>query len=153
MITGVAGFTAFVMMGMDGQLPRKGMWLCPGRWLPGMVKTWDSGAMTLADAVDSVLNQRESKNKELERREREEEIEKKRKEYHEVPIEKKLKEYYEVPVDSGVKNRPIRFKLTARTDDLQILRTTLQIHWSSPIVNKRNVLTFSKDRDIADGTL
>ena len=36
---GVAGFTAFLMMGMDGYLPTKGMWLCPGRWLPGMVKT------------------------------------------------------------------------------------------------------------------
>ena len=58
-----------------------------------------------------------------------------------------------LPVDSGVKNRPIRFKLTARTDDLKILRTTLQIHWSSPTVNKRKVLTFNEDRDIVDGTL
>ena len=42
------------------------------------------------------------------------------------------------PVDPGVMNRPIRFKLTARTDDPKILRA-MQIHWSSPIVNKRKV--------------
>ena len=43
------------------------------------------GAMTLAEAVDSILNQRESEAKEHERREREpEEIEKKHKEYYEV---------------------------------------------------------------------
>ena len=47
-----------------------------------------------------------------------------------------------LPVDPGVMNRPIRFKLTARTDDPKILRT-MQIHWSSPIVNKRKVLAFS----------
>ena len=41
--------------------------------------------MTLAEAVDSILNQRESKNGELERKEREKErIEKKHKEYHEA---------------------------------------------------------------------
>ena len=50
MIMGVAGFTAFLMMGppglgplwgpmgMGGQLPMTSMWLCPGRWLPGMAK-------------------------------------------------------------------------------------------------------------------
>ena len=42
------------------------------------------------------------------------------------------------PVDLGVMNRPIRFKLTARTDDPKILRT-MQIHRSSPIINKRKV--------------
>ena len=41
-------------------------------------------------------------------------------------------------VDAGVMNRPIRFKLTARTDDPKVLRT-MQIRWSSAIVNKRNV--------------
>ena len=41
--------------------------------------------MTLKEAVDSILNQRESKNKELERRNMEKEkIEKKRKEYCEA---------------------------------------------------------------------
>ena len=44
-----------------------------------------------------------------------------------------------VSIDPGVTNRPIRFKLTARTDDPKIFRTILKIHWSSPIVNKRNV--------------
>ena len=46
---------------------------------------------------------------------------------------------FKQPVDPGVTNRPIRFKLTARTDDPKILRTILQIHWSSPIVKKRKV--------------
>ena len=41
MITGVAGFTAFLIMGMDGELPMKDMWLCPGKRLPGMAKIWD----------------------------------------------------------------------------------------------------------------
>ena len=35
-------------------------------------------------------------------------------------------------------NRSIRFKLTARTDDPKILRI-MQIHWSSPTVNKQKV--------------
>ena len=48
------------------------------------------------------------------------------------------------PVDPGVTNRPIRFKLTAKTDDPKILRTTLQIHKSSSIVNKRKVWLSAK---------
>ena len=43
------------------------------------------------------------------------------------------------PVDPGFTNRPIRFNLTARTDEPKILRTILQIHWSFPIVNKQKV--------------
>ena len=61
-----------------------------------------SGAMTLAEAVDSILNQREFKDKELERREREKaEIEKKCKEYYEVHMKEeterlnKLVDWYE----------------------------------------------------------
>ena len=75
--------------------------------------------MTLAEAVDSILNQRESTNKELERREREkEEIEKKRKEYYEAYMKEemerlnklvdwykfKLDEIREAPVDSSQEN-------------------------------------------------
>ena len=71
--------------------------------------------MTLAEAVDSILNQRDSKAKESKRRERErEEIEKKRKEYCDVHMKNKmerlntlvdwynfkLKEIREAPVDS-----------------------------------------------------
>ena len=37
------------------------------------------------------------------------------------------KEVYCLFVDPDVTNRPIRFKLAARTDDPEILRTTLQI--------------------------
>ena len=72
-------------------------------------------SMTLAEAVDSIFSQRESKAKECERREREkEEIEKKRKEYYEVHMKEeterlnklvelykfKLDEIREAPVDS-----------------------------------------------------
>ena len=56
------------------------------------------------------------------------------------------------PVDPGVTNRPIGFKLAARTDDLKILKTILQFHWSSPTVNKRSFWRSAK-ADIADGTL
>ena len=56
------------------------------------------------------------------------------------------------PVDPGVTNRPIRFKLTVRTDDPDILKTILQIHWSSPIVNKRSFWP-SANAGIADRTV
>ena len=73
------------------------------------------GAMTLAEAVDSILNQKESEAKEHERREREKErIEKKHKECYEVHMKKemerlntlvdwykfKLNKIREAPVDS-----------------------------------------------------
>ena len=61
---GVAGFTAFLMMGplgpgscrgpmeMGGKLLMKDTWLCPGKWLPGMAKLWGctppSGAKPVA---------------------------------------------------------------------------------------------------------
>ena len=69
---------------------------------------------TLAEAVDSILNQSESKNKELERNIEKEKIEKKRKEYYEAHMKEeterlnklvdwykfKLNEISEAPVDS-----------------------------------------------------
>ena len=58
-----------------------------------------------------------------------------------------------LPVDPGVMNRPIRFKLTARTDEPKILRT-MQIHWSSPIFCKQTKRFWrSAKADIPDGTL
>ena len=75
--------------------------------------------MTLAEAVDSILNQSESEAKERERREREKErIEKKRKEYYEAHMKEeterlnklvdwyecKLNEIREAPVDSSQEN-------------------------------------------------
>ena len=74
------------------------------------------GAMTLAEAVDSILNKKESEAKERERRNIEKEkIEKKRKEYYEVHMKEeterlnkladwykfKLDEIREAPVDSS----------------------------------------------------
>ena len=55
--------------------------------MPWKMVTRHGKNMTLTLAVDSILNQRESKTKECERREREE-IEKKRKEYYEVHMKK-----------------------------------------------------------------
>ena len=53
--------------------------------MPWKMVTRNDKNMTLAEAVDSILKQRESKNKELERRNTEkEEIEKKCKEYYEA---------------------------------------------------------------------
>ena len=84
--------------------------------MPWKMVTRHSKNMTLKEAVDSILNQKESKNKELERRNMEkEEIEKKRKEYYEAHMKEeteklnklvdwykfKLDEIREAPVDSG----------------------------------------------------
>ena len=95
MITGVAGFTAF-LVGKN---------------------------MTLAQAVDGIFNCQESKNKELERREREkEEIEKKRKEYYEAHMKEeterlnKLVDWYELKLDeireAPVHSRPRKLEKT-----------------------------------------
>ena len=54
------------------------------------------------------------------------------------------------PVDPGVTNRPIRLKLTARTDDPKILRTILKIHWSS---QTKSFWRSANAADIAYGTL
>ena len=83
--------------------------------MPWKMVTRNGKNMTLAEAVDSILNQQESEAKKLEMREREkEEIEKKRKEYYEVHMKEeterlnklvdwyecKLNEIREAPVDS-----------------------------------------------------
>ena len=83
--------------------------------MPWKMVTRNGKNMTLAEAVDSILNQRESKNKELERRNIEKEkIEKKHKEYCEAHMKEeterlnklvdwykfKLDEIREAPVDS-----------------------------------------------------
>ena len=89
--------------------------------------------MTLKEAVDRILNKKESENKELEIRKREkEEIENKRKEYYEKHMKEemgrlnelvdwykcKLKEINEAPVDS----RPQKLeKLYQRSGRIKIL--------------------------------
>ena len=78
MITGVAGFTASLMMAIKKQLPTKGNVVMPWKMV-----TRHGTNMPLAEAVDRMLNRKESEAKELERRNRErEETEKKRKEYY-----------------------------------------------------------------------
>ena len=73
--------------------------------------------MTLAEAVDSILNQKESEAKERERREKEkEEIEKKCKEYYETHVKEeterlnKLVDWYKFKLDeireASVGSRP-----------------------------------------------
>ena len=83
--------------------------------MPWKMDTRHGKNMTLKEAVDSILNKKESKNKELERRNIEkEEIENKRKEYYEAHMKEemerlnklvdwyefKLNEIREAPVDS-----------------------------------------------------
>ena len=83
--------------------------------MPWKMVTRNGTNMTLAEAVDSILNKKESKNKELERRNIEkQEIEKKHKEYYEKHMKEemerlnklvdwykfKLDEIRETPVDS-----------------------------------------------------
>ena len=83
------------------------MWLCPGRWLPDMAN------MTVAEAVDSILNQKKSEARELERRNiKKEKIEKKRKEYYEVHMKEemerlnKLVDWYKFKLDE-IKEAPV----------------------------------------------
>ena len=95
-------------------------------------------AMTLTEAVDSILNQRESKAKERERRERErEEIEKKRKEYYEVHMKEeterlnklvdwytfKLDEIREAPVDSRPRKLEKLYQISEKNKHLGVTIT------------------------------
>ena len=119
------------------------MWLCPGRWLPtrhGKNMGPRSGAMTLAGAVDSILNKKESEAKERERREREseEEIEKKRKEYYSEAHMKgeterlnklvdwykfKLDEVREAPVDSRPRKLCRLYRISEKNKHLGVMIT------------------------------
>ena len=97
MITGVAGFTAFLMMGPLGLAPvgphGNGQIVIDDRYvvMPWKVVTRHGKNITPSEAVDSIFSRHESKAKERERREREkEEIESKRKEYHETHMKKEM---------------------------------------------------------------
>ena len=92
------------------------------------------GAMTLTEAVDSVLNQRESKAKEHERREREE---KKCKEYYEVHMKEemerlntlvdwyklKLDEIRDAPVDSRPRKMSRLYQISEKNKHLGVTIT------------------------------
>ena len=74
--------------------------------MPWKMVTRHGKGMTLAEVVDGILSHQESKNKELERREREkEEIEKKCKDYYEVHMKEeterlnKLVDWYQLKLD------------------------------------------------------
>ena len=103
--------------------------------MPWKMVTRNGKNMTLAKAVDSILNQRDSKNKELERREREkEEIEKKRKEYYEVHMKEeterlnklvdwytfKLDEIREAPVDSRPRKLEKLYQISEKNKHLGV---------------------------------
>ena len=81
--------------------------------MPWKMVTRNSKNMTLAEAVDGIFSRQESKNKELEIREREkEEIEKKRKEYYEAHMKEeterlnKLVDWYELKLDE-IREAPV----------------------------------------------
>ena len=94
--------------------------------------------MTLKEAVDRILNQKESKNKELERRNRErEETKKKRKEYYEKHMKEEterlnklvdwykceLKEINEAPVDSRPRKLRKLYQCSEKNKDLGVMIT------------------------------
>ena len=107
MITGVTGFTAFLMM----EIVTNERYVV----MPWKMVTRHGKNVTLAEAVYGILSQKESEARELEvRLEKREEIEKKRKEYYEAHMKEeterlnklvdwykfKLDEIREAPVDS-----------------------------------------------------
>ena len=109
------------------------MWLCPGRWLPR-----HGTDMTLAEAVDGILSQKESEAKELEIRKREkEETENKRKEYYEAHMKEeterlnelvdwykcKLKEIREAPVDSRPRKLEKLYQYSEANNDARVMIT------------------------------
>ena len=106
--------------------------------MPWKMVTRNGKNMTLEEAVDSILNQRESKNKELERRNIEKEkIEKKRKEYYEAHMKEeterlnklvdwykfKLDEIKEAPVDSRSRKLEKLYQSSERNKDSRVTIT------------------------------
>ena len=106
--------------------------------MPWKMVTRHGKNMTLAEAVDSILNQRESNAKEHERREREkEEIEKKCKEYYEAHMKEeterlnklvdwykfKLDEIREAPVDSRPRKLSRQYQISEKNKHLGVMIT------------------------------
>ena len=103
--------------------------------MPWKMVTRHGTNMTLKEAVDRILNQKESEAKELERRNRErKETEKKRKEYYEAHMKEeterlnelvdwykcKLKEIREVPVDSRPRRLEKLYQCSERNKNLGV---------------------------------
>ena len=145
MITGVAGFTAFLMIGMGEQLLMKGYVVMPwkmvtrhGKNMGPLCGPGPCGAMTLAEAVDGIFSHQESEAKEHERREREqEEIERKCKEFYETHMKEetdrlnslldwfklKLDKIREAPVDSRARTLEKLYQMSERIKHLGVMIT------------------------------
>ena len=110
----------------------KGMWLCPGRWLPGMVKIWPWQRQFIVYWF--AKNPRLKSGKE----EREkEEIEKKCKEYYEAHMKEeterlnklvdwykfKLDEIREAPVDSRPRKLEKLYQISEKNKHLGVMTT------------------------------
>ena len=106
--------------------------------MPWKMVTRHGKNMTLAEAVDSILNRQESEAKERKRREREkEEIEKKRKEYYEAHMKEeterlnklvdwykfKLDEIREAPVDSSPRKLSRLYRISEKNKHLGVTIT------------------------------
>ena len=106
--------------------------------MPWKMVTKHGTNVTLKEAVDRMLNKKESENKELERRNRErEEIENKRKEYYEAHMKEeterlnelvdwykcKLKEINEAPVDSRPRKLRKLYQCSQKDKDLGVMIT------------------------------
>ena len=106
--------------------------------MPWKMVTRNGTNMTLAEAVDGILSQKESETKELEIRKREkEETENKREEYYEAHMKEerkrlnelvdwykcKLKEIREAPVDSRPRKREKLYRYSKKNKDLGVTIT------------------------------
>ena len=106
--------------------------------MPWKMVTRNGTNMTLKEAVDRILNQKESEAKECKRRKREkEEIKKKHKEYYEAHMKEeterlngladwykcKLKEINEAPVDSGPQKLGKLYQRSKKNKDLGVTIT------------------------------
>ena len=106
--------------------------------MPWKMVTRSGANMTLKEAADRILNQKESKNKELEGRKRErEQTENKLKEYYEAHMKEeterlnelvdwykcKLKEINEAPVDSRLRKLEKLYQRSEKNEDLGVTIT------------------------------
>ena len=106
--------------------------------MPWKMVTRNGTNMTLAEVVDSILNQKESEAKELERRlEKREQIEKKCKEYYEAHMKEeterlnklvgwyecKLNEIREAPVDSRPRKLEKLYQISEKNKNLEVMIT------------------------------
>ena len=142
MIAGVAGFTAFD--DGDREIVTNKRYVV----MPWKMGTIHGKNMTLAEAVDRILNQSESEAKECRRRNRErKETENKHKEYYEAHMKEeterlnklvdlyrcKLNEIREAPVDSRPRKLEKLYQYSEKNKDARVTITTTRAGTLAPV--------------------